>query len=65
MGKYGKFKWFSQSPSVRPHLPNTAICNQSTLKSYLHKYKTVFIKPDVGARGIGIIKAWKNNSPWV
>jgi hypothetical protein len=62
MAKYTYYKLFSRDNKISPYLPNTTICKPSTLASYLRKYKAVYIKPNVGGRGKGVIKAWKENS---
>jgi len=59
MAKYRYHQLFGRDPKIRPHLPDTAICSLQTVKSFLAKYNTVYIKPNVGGRGEGVIKAWK------
>lgn len=60
-GKYQIHKWFYKSAYIRLYLPDTALCDELTLTSYLDQYKTVYIKPEDGCQGIGVIKAWKEN----
>ncbi|HEY0828839.1 MAG TPA: YheC/YheD family protein [Bacilli bacterium] len=64
MGKLELFKLFHKDPFIRRYLPSTVLCNLLTLKSYLLKYKTVFIKPVNGNKGRGVIKAWKENGKY-
>nr|WP_274362938.1 MULTISPECIES: YheC/YheD family protein [unclassified Paenibacillus] len=49
-------------PQIRAYLPHTAFCNERRLAEFLNRYPAVFIKPDGGERGIGVIKAWKEGS---
>ena len=63
MGKYSQYRMFARDPLIRRHLPDTALCRTpSVLEAYLDKYKSVFIKPSGGMKGIGVIKAWREGS---
>lgn len=59
MGKYWRLKQFYKVPAIRPYIPAAAICTPITLESFLDKYQMVYIKPDNGARGNGVIRAWR------
>ncbi|MDQ1913909.1 YheC/YheD family protein [Paenibacillus sp. GD4] len=59
MGKIRFHRMFQREPKLRAYLPGTAICNPERLREYLQRYRTVFIKPDGGCRGIGIVKVWQ------
>lgn len=62
MAKYPYHQLFKRDSKIRPHLPEMTICKPSTMASYLHKYRSVYIKPNVGGRGEGVIKAWKESN---
>jgi hypothetical protein len=49
---------------IRPYLPDTALCTSASLRSYLHRYPAVYIKPDGGGRGEGVVKAWRNGQTY-
>lgn len=59
MGKIRYHRMLRKVPRLRAYLPNTAYCNEQRLSAFLNRYRAVFIKPDGGERGIGVIKAWK------
>jgi hypothetical protein len=66
MRDYGlaRSKWrqsiaFSNDPVLKKKLPQTDLYNRSNLIKYLHRYQTVFLKPDEGGKGQGVIKIWK------
>jgi hypothetical protein len=66
MRDYGlaRSKWrqsiaFSNDPILKKMLPQTDQYNRSTLKKYLQRYQTVFLKPDEGGKGRGVIKVWR------
>lgn len=59
MAKYRYYKAFCKDPVLRLHMPDTAICTRRALETYLNRYHTVFIKPDVGGKGEGVTKAWR------
>jgi glutathione synthase/RimK-type ligase-like ATP-grasp enzyme len=48
-----------RSPLVRKHHPLTRRLNQESLTDMLKKHRTVFIKPDKGSGGHGIIRVRK------
>lgn len=64
MAKYHYYRYFARNRAIRKHLPATAICTLGQLTSYLSKYKTVYVKPDVGGRGEGVIKVWNEGEKY-
>ncbi|WCK55543.1 YheC/YheD family protein [Aneurinibacillus sp. Ricciae_BoGa-3] len=62
MGKWGLWNFFASEEDIRVYLPELDLFNRSTLESYLSNYSVVFIKPDYGWGGQGIIKAWKTGN---
>ncbi|AIW42300.1 MULTISPECIES: YheC/YheD family protein [Paenibacillus] len=59
IGKMIQYKEMRQHPILRSHLPETRwISNARTLRM-LDTYRTVFIKPNYGSGGTGIIRAKK------
>lgn len=65
MGKWLLWRFFASRPAIRPYLPATTIMTKSTLGSYLHKYKTVYVKPAAGQQGKGIIRAWESGDRYL
>lgn len=59
MAKFHYYRVFRQDPVLRRHMPDTAICSRRTLAAFLDKYRAVYIKPNVGGRGEGIVHAWR------
>lgn len=64
MGKYWLLKQFYKVPAIRPYIPDAAICAPKTLQRFLEKYQMVYIKPDNGRRGHGVIRAWKTGNQY-
>src|SRR5690606_37608968 len=60
VAKFHYYRVFRRDPVLRRHMPDTAICARDSLASFLDKYKTVYIKPNVGGRGEGVVKAWRS-----
>ncbi|MGD8189641.1 YheC/YheD family protein [Brevibacillus ginsengisoli] len=58
--KWSLHKFYSKHSTIRKHLPATAIFRFVTLKDFLGKYHTIYVKPDREHRGKGIVKVWKN-----
>lgn len=59
MGKIDFHRMFHKVPQLRAYLPETVMCNETRLAVYLDRYPAIFIKPDEGGGGAGVIKAWK------
>ncbi|GEB32281.1 MULTISPECIES: YheC/YheD family protein [Brevibacillus] len=57
--KWALHNYYSRSASLRRYLPPTAIFSRKTLRDYMSRYSSVFIKPDNEHMGRGVIKAWK------
>ena len=57
IGKMTKHKEMLQKSVLRPHLPATRWMTDSSTLRMLKTYPTVFIKPDKGSGGSGIIRA--------
>lgn len=47
---------FSNDPILKKITPKTSIYNKRNLKKYLQMYETVFLKPNEGGKGQGVIK---------
>ncbi|WP_079908787.1 YheC/YheD family protein [Paenibacillus sp. 32352] len=62
MWKIRFHRMFQKVPQLRKYLPETALCNEARLADYLDRYPAVYIKPDGGGRGKGVIKAWKKGN---
>gem|GEM_PF-663097 len=59
MAKFHYYRVFRKDPVLRRHMPDTAICTRGSLAAFLDRYGTVYIKPNVGGRGEGVVKAWR------
>jgi len=62
MGKIGNYRGMLQNHILRPHLPETHWMTDSRTLRMLKSYSSVFIKPDLGSQGNGIIRVNKLNS---
>lgn len=55
-----KSKWtktcFLQNTSLKHHIPETALFNISSLTKMLNKYEMVYVKPDGGSGGKGVVR---------
>lgn len=56
IGKWLKHKEMLQIPDLRPYLPNTYPLTPETALKMLKMYPSIFIKPNHGTHGKGIIK---------
>lgn len=55
--KWLKTKILMDNPSIRPFIPDTRKFNRDNLKTMLSKYGMVYIKPERGTYGLGVMKA--------
>jgi len=55
--KWDIYRRLEKSPSLRPHLPETALAYPSHIDTFLSRYPTVYIKPIHGSLGLGIVRA--------
>jgi glutathione synthase/RimK-type ligase-like ATP-grasp enzyme len=61
--KLAKTKAILVNPKVSKHVPRTIPMNLASLKQMLVKYKMVYIKPDIGTFGIGVMRVdWKEGA---
>ncbi|MBN6189369.1 YheC/YheD family protein [Aneurinibacillus sp. BA2021] len=58
-GKWEQWNFFAEEEGIRPYLPSTALFSIQTLRSYLSMYELVFVKPDKGRGGRGVVKIWR------
>lgn len=56
MGKWALWKFFASVRSIRSHLPETNILTRTSLERFLSKHRTVYVKPNYGQCGYGVIK---------
>jgi len=52
-----KTAWLLQNQTIRPYVPETVGFSNHNLHRLLYVHKNVFIKPDTGRFGLGVIKA--------
>ncbi|CAH1190503.1 hypothetical protein PAECIP111890_00028 [Paenibacillus sp. JJ-223] len=55
--KWVKTKAILSNDYIRPFVPDTQRYNAANLKSMIHKYGMVYVKPERGTHGKGVIKA--------
>lgn len=56
VSKWTKTCVLSENSQIRAHIPPTEKMTHSSLKSMLDKYRMVYIKPDKGTFGIGVMR---------
>lgn len=56
LSKWIKTKALLGSDGVRPFIPDTRKFSKSTLKTMLNSYKMVYVKPEIGTYGNGVIR---------
>ncbi|MCY9593795.1 ATP-binding protein [Paenibacillus chitinolyticus] len=61
MRRYVLSKWVKteavlHSTAVRPHIPPTRILSEESLRDMLDKYRMVYVKPDCGTFGRGVMR---------
>jgi len=57
-GKLGLHNFYAKDRRIRLHLPPTTEFNRHSFFKFMHRYASVFIKPNMSHMGKGIIKAW-------
>lgn len=63
--KWEVHSWLAMVPKLRMHVPHTAlVTGPETLRTFLQKHETVFIKPIHGSLGIGIIRVQRVGDVW-
>ncbi|WP_102271936.1 YheC/YheD family endospore coat-associated protein [Cytobacillus massiliigabonensis] len=66
LDKYSLFEWFSHDPILQPFLPDTIkITERTAFLRFLERYKTIYLKPAQGAKGVGIYKLCQQNNQTV
>ncbi|SEU07985.1 YheC/YheD family protein [Paenibacillus sp. NFR01] len=55
--KWAKTKVILQNPRLSPYIPETRVYTSSGLSTLLGLYETVYIKPDRGTYGVGVMRA--------
>jgi len=58
--KWAKTKVLNKDSSINKYIPQTSLFSKAELKTYLNRYRVVFIKPDTGSKGIGVLQAKYN-----
>ncbi|MCD1259914.1 YheC/YheD family protein [Paenibacillus athensensis] len=60
--KWAKTAAIAASSAVKPHLPSTRLLSSTTLKAMLEQYRMVYVKPDIGTFGNGVMRVeWREN----
>lgn len=54
--KMSKTQPLMKDPYISSYIPETCWYNQTNLKKMINTYSTVYIKPDLGSKGIGIMR---------
>lgn len=55
--KWLKTKVILNNDSIKPFIPDTQRYNKANLWSMISRYGMVYIKPEIGTYGMGVIKA--------
>jgi glutathione synthase/RimK-type ligase-like ATP-grasp enzyme len=50
--------------STRNHIPNTILFNEHSLKKMLQVYQMVYVKPNKGSHGVGVMRVESNNGTY-
>ncbi|WP_261381600.1 YheC/YheD family protein [Paenibacillus cremeus] len=61
-GKWSQYRFYARDARFRPYMPQTALLNQQTLSSYLGRFGSVYVKPNLQHTGKGVMKAWRQNN---
>jgi len=61
LNKWSVYQILSQNPDLIPFLPETKLLTTDNLQSMLLKYKTLYVKPSQGTKGVGIIMVEQRN----
>jgi len=59
LGKWLLWCHFRRNKVLRSYLPATALYSPKKLQAFLMQYDGVYMKPQAGSRGTGIIKVWQ------
>ncbi|WP_232316981.1 YheC/YheD family protein [Paenibacillus sp. D9] len=59
MSKQAKTGVLLQSDSLKPYIPDTRTYSRDTLQAMLEQYRMLYVKPDAGTFGNGVIKVQK------
>ncbi len=60
LGKYLLYLHFAKDAKIRNYLPTTRRYSVNTLKNYIKRFTSVYVKPSGGSRGQGVLKVWKS-----
>lgn len=61
--KWDKTKVIVNHPKLAPYIPDTRLYSPDHLKEMIEMYDTVYIKPDCGTFGHGVMRAEKERKP--
>lgn len=59
LSKWNKTKIIVGAPKLASHVPETRIMSRSSLLAMLNRYGMVYVKPDIGHQGVGVMKVEK------
>jgi glutathione synthase/RimK-type ligase-like ATP-grasp enzyme len=60
--KIGKTKALLKNEGLKEYVPRTKKLTRESLRDMLHEYKMIYLKPNIGAFGNGVIRAeWREN----
>lgn len=64
VSKMAKTRAIAANPLIRGHIPETKSMNKESLHRMLHKHKMVYIKPNSGTFGNGVMRVeWNERDP--
>jgi hypothetical protein len=65
MGKLGKYQFMRRYKEIRSYLPDTRLANKSNIRAMIQRYDSLFIKPDKGTGGHGILKLSRYRNKYI
>jgi glutathione synthase/RimK-type ligase-like ATP-grasp enzyme len=63
--KWTKTKLLTRSALLNAHIPQTRRLSEESLKRMLRRYGMVYVKPDTGSCGVGVMKLEQTRRRWI
>ncbi|SFE05372.1 YheC/D like ATP-grasp [Paenibacillus catalpae] len=62
--KWAKTVVLNQKASIRSHVPHTLLFSENSLKRMLQLYQMVYVKPNSGSHGVGVMRVEHKNGTY-
>ncbi|CAM3184803.1 YheC/YheD family protein [Paenibacillus lupini] len=62
--KWAKTVVLNKKASIRSHVPHTLLFSEYSLRKMLHLYHMVYVKPNKGSHGVGVMRVESNNGTY-